>query len=64
MNEAVRNRQNRTDNSQRLNEAFLGVMVSATAYNGEVRMVDYNVPVPASAEFAGRLADGLLPTEE
>lgn len=61
---AVRDRQNRTDNSQRLNEAFLGVMVTAVAYNGDVRMIDYNVPVPSTAKFAGRLADGVLPTAE
>lgn len=63
MSKAARTRQNRTDNSQRLNEIFLGAMVTATAYNDEVRMVDVKAPVPSSAAFAGNIDDDLLPSE-
>jgi len=61
---AVRDRKNRRDTSQRLNEAFLGAMVSATAYNGDVRMIDVMPAVPGSASMAGKMAGGLIPTED
>lgn len=58
---AVRDRKNRRDTSQEMNEAFLGAMVTARAYNGNVRMVSVNNVIPSTAAFAGRMADGLLP---
>lgn len=60
---AVRDRKNRLDTSQEENYYLLGCMVTARAYNGNVRMVDCHSAVPSTAKFAGRMADGLLPRE-
>jgi len=61
---AVRDRQNRKDTSERFTEAVTGSMIDVTTYNGNVRMLDVKTPVPSSASFAGKIMDGVLPTED
>jgi hypothetical protein len=60
---AVRDRKNRKDTSGSHQAYLLGAMVSIRTYNGETRMVEVSSAIPSSAEFAGRMADGLLPKE-
>ena len=61
MQDSIRVRENRQDNSQKLSETFMGVMVKATAYNCDVRTVDLYQAIPTDARSAGQMADGLLP---
>jgi len=61
---AVRDRKHRKDTSERFAEPIMGSMIDVTTYNGTVRMLDVKTPVPSSASFAGKIMDGVLPTED